>query len=58
MCPYLFLGSASSKGKFTWYGEKCASTMAVAYSSGDMDEPKIVSLPKNCILIVSGMNPL
>ena len=37
-----------AKGKFTWYGEKCASTMAVAYSSGDMDEPKIVSLLKNC----------
>ena len=47
MCPYLFLGSASSKGKFTWYGEKCASTMAVAYSSGDMDEPKIVSFLYN-----------
>ena len=45
------LGSASSRGKFTWYGERCASTMAVTYSSGDSDEPKIVNMNINYIML-------
>ncbi|XP_018321284.1 neuroendocrine convertase 1-like isoform X3 [Agrilus planipennis] len=28
------IGSASQKGEFPWYGEACASTLAVTYSSG------------------------
>ncbi|KAJ1521904.1 hypothetical protein ONE63_002240 [Megalurothrips usitatus] len=30
----LAIGSASESGQFPWYGERCASTMATAYSSG------------------------
>lgn len=30
----LAIGSASERGHFPWYGERCASTMATAYSSG------------------------
>ena len=41
-------GSVTSRGIFPWYGEKCSSTMAVTFSSGDNDEPKIVSF--SCLL--------
>ena len=36
-------GSATQQGKFPWYGEKCASTMATTYSSGSYADQKIVS---------------
>ena len=39
---FTFTGSVTSRGIFPWYGEKCSSTMAVTFSSGDNDEPKIV----------------
>ncbi|KAF5270367.1 hypothetical protein FQR65_LT05555 [Abscondita terminalis] len=33
--PYtISIGSASQRGEFPWYGEACASTLAVTYSSG------------------------
>ena len=51
ICSIFNLGSASSRGKFTWYGERCASTMAVTYSSGDSDEPKIVNMNINYIML-------
>ena len=35
-------GSATQQGKFPWYGEKCASTMATTYSSGSYADQKIV----------------
>ena len=40
---YLISGSASQQGKFPWYGEKCASTMATTFSSGSYSDQKIVS---------------
>ena len=43
---FTFLGSVTSRGIFPWYGEKCSSTMAVTFSSGDNDEPKIVRIVK------------
>lgn len=39
----LSIGSASESGAFPWYGEKCASTMAVTYSSGAYTDQKIVN---------------
>ena len=35
------IGSVSESGQFPWYGEKCASTLAVAYSSGAYQDRKI-----------------
>ena len=43
---FTFTGSVTSRGIFPWYGEKCSSTMAVTFSSGDNDEPKIVRIVK------------
>lgn len=40
----LSIGSASESGAFPWYGEKCASTMAVTYSSGAYTDQKIVHI--------------
>lgn len=37
------IGSASQRGQFPWYGERCASTLAVAYSSGGTNEKKIAT---------------
>jgi proprotein convertase subtilisin/kexin type 1 len=39
----LSIGSASESGSFPWYGEKCASTMAVTYSSGAYTDQKIAT---------------
>ncbi|GFS56260.1 neuroendocrine convertase 1 [Nephila pilipes] len=39
----LSVGSASQHGDFPWYGERCASTMTTAYSSGAYSDQKIVS---------------
>lgn len=39
----LAIGSASERGHFPWYGERCASTMATAYSSGAYWDQMIVS---------------
>ena len=39
----LAIGSASEGGHFPWYGERCASTMATAYSSGAYWDQMIVS---------------
>ncbi|RZB94428.1 neuroendocrine convertase 1-like, partial [Asbolus verrucosus] len=42
--PYtISIGSASQKGEFPWYGEACASTLAVTYSSGAYKDQMIVS---------------
>lgn len=41
--PYtLSVSSASQQGRFPYYGEKCASTMAAAYSSGAYTDQKVV----------------
>ncbi|XP_071039452.1 neuroendocrine convertase 1-like isoform X2 [Parasteatoda tepidariorum] len=39
----LSVGSASQRGDFPWYGEKCASTMTTAYSSGAYSDQKIAT---------------
>ena len=41
------IGSVTSNDKFPWYGEKCSSTLAVTYSSGNNDEPKITTTDVN-----------
>lgn len=38
----LAIGSASERGHFPWYGERCAATMAAAYSSGAYWDQMIV----------------
>lgn len=47
-----FAGSTSQKGNFPWYGERCASTMATTFSSGDKDEKQVVSLQSKFNLFV------
>ncbi|KAI8501658.1 Neuroendocrine convertase 1 [Branchiostoma belcheri] len=37
------ISSASQQGRSPWYGEKCASTLATAYSSGEYKDQKISS---------------
>ncbi len=37
------INSASQHQRSPWYAEKCASTMAATYSSGEKSEPKIVN---------------
>ncbi|KAH8025767.1 hypothetical protein HPB51_011098 [Rhipicephalus microplus] len=40
--PYtLSVSGASQRGRFPYYGEKCASTMAAAYSSGAYTDQKV-----------------
>ena len=39
----LSIGSTSQHGQFPWYGERCASTLAVAYSSGTYTDQKIAT---------------
>ncbi|XP_047502415.1 LOW QUALITY PROTEIN: neuroendocrine convertase 1-like [Penaeus chinensis] len=39
----LSISSASESGKFPWYGERCASTLASAYSSGAYTDQKIAT---------------
>ncbi|KAL0271690.1 UNVERIFIED_CONTAM: hypothetical protein PYX00_008705 [Menopon gallinae] len=39
----LSIGSASQQGRFPWYGEKCASTMAATYSSGAYSDQMIAT---------------
>ncbi|XP_013409557.1 neuroendocrine convertase 1 [Lingula anatina] len=39
----LSISSATEHNKEPWYAERCASTMATAYSSGNFGEKKIVS---------------
>ncbi|CAN7945512.1 unnamed protein product [Ixodes pacificus] len=42
--PYtLSVSSASQRGRFPYYGEKCASTMAAAYSSGAYTDQKVAT---------------
>jgi len=40
----LSVGSVSEQGAFPWYGERCASTMAVTYSSGAYSDQKIATI--------------
>lgn len=42
------ISSASQQGLSPWYAEKCSSTLATAYSSGDYTDQRIVS---NCVSI-------
>ena len=49
---YLISGSASQQGKFPWYGEKCASTMATTFSSGSYSDQKIVSNNILCVKVL------
>ncbi|XP_063820115.1 neuroendocrine convertase 1 [Pseudophryne corroboree] len=37
------ISSASQQGRSPWYAEKCSSTLATAYSSGDYTDQRIVS---------------
>ena len=39
----LSVSSASQSGKFPWYGEPCASTLAATYSSGTYTDQNFVS---------------
>jgi hypothetical protein len=39
----LSVGSASERGRFPWYGERCASTLISTYSSGAYTDQMIVS---------------
>ena len=39
----LSISSASQNLTSPWYAERCSSTMATTYSSGSIDEQKIVS---------------
>ncbi|XP_017772277.1 PREDICTED: neuroendocrine convertase 1-like, partial [Nicrophorus vespilloides] len=42
--PYtVSIGSASQRGEFPWYGEACASTLAVTYSSGAYQDQMIAT---------------
>ncbi len=52
----LSIGSASQSGHFPWYGERCASTMAVTYSSGAYTDQKIatIDLHNKCTIDHSG----
>ncbi|KAL1490904.1 hypothetical protein ABEB36_011579 [Hypothenemus hampei] len=46
--PYtISIGSASEKGEFPWYGEICASTLAVTYSSGAYRDQMITTTDLN-----------
>jgi len=49
----LSIGSASQQGKFPWYGEKCASTMATTFSSGSYSDQKIATIDVNSGCTVS-----
>ena len=37
------ISSASQQGLSPWYAEKCSSTLATSYSSGDYTDQRIVS---------------
>lgn len=37
------INSVSESGRFPWYGEKCSSTLAAAFSSGAYNDKKIAS---------------
>lgn len=52
----LSIGSATEKGEFPWYGEKCASTLAVTYSSGDVLDQRIstTDLENSCTTDFTG----
>ncbi|KAK7866825.1 hypothetical protein R5R35_005255 [Gryllus longicercus] len=39
----LAVGSASQRGQFPWYGERCAATMATTYSSGAYTDQMIAT---------------
>ncbi|KAJ8939124.1 hypothetical protein NQ318_012364 [Aromia moschata] len=41
------IGSASQRGEFPWYGEACASTLAVTYSSGAYKDQMIATTDLN-----------
>ncbi|XP_023311252.1 neuroendocrine convertase 1-like [Anoplophora glabripennis] len=46
--PYtISIGSASQRGEFPWYGEACASTLAVTYSSGAYKDQMIATTDLN-----------
>ncbi|XP_076350282.1 neuroendocrine convertase 1-like [Tachypleus tridentatus] len=52
----LSIGSASQQGQFPWYGERCASTLAVTYSSGAYSDQKIstVDIHNGCTIEHTG----
>lgn len=37
------IGAVTQHGEFPWYGERCASTLAVAFSSGAYNEAKVLT---------------
>lgn len=43
------ISSASQQGLSPWYAEKCSSTLATAYSSGDYTDQRIVSRPARVV---------
>ena len=45
------ISSASQQGLSPWYAEKCSSTLATAYSSGDYTDQRIVSHRVCCVVI-------
>ena len=49
------ISSASQQGLSPWYAEKCSSTLATAYSSGDYTDQRIVS---HCTLPYLSLNLL
>lgn len=52
----LSIGAATQHGRFPWYGERCASIIAVAYSSGTYTDQKIATtdLHNKCTLDHTG----
>ncbi|XP_045469329.1 neuroendocrine convertase 1-like [Harmonia axyridis] len=50
------IGSVNERGIFPWYGEACASTLAVTYSSGARSDQMIVTtdLYNNCTMKHTG----
>ncbi|XP_074602740.1 neuroendocrine convertase 1-like [Brevipalpus obovatus] len=41
------IGSVTQNGSFPWYGERCASTLAVTFSSGSKKEGKVATTDIN-----------
>lgn len=52
----LSIGAATQHGRFPWYGERCASIIAVAYSSGTYTDQKVATtdLHNRCTLDHTG----
>ena len=48
----LSISSASQDCQSPWYAEHCASTIATTYSSGTLEEQKIVRAQVMCVCVV------